>query len=120
MKKLKLFVLLLLNLSVVSGIYIYCINSMNPVLLLIMPVYQILCMVGICGYAFLFFRHNNEIGKSKVDGKSIDEALLQKRRNVMKWYVVIFFPFVAVTICDYIYILLLADNPLFQSFLKLF
>ena len=55
-----------------------------------------------------------------MKGEELDEALLQKRRNVLKWYIVIFFPFVAVTVCDYIYILLLADSPLFQSVLKFF
>ena len=120
MKKLKLLVCLVLNLIVVSAIYIMCIKSMNPAFLIVMPVYQLLSILGICGYALLFLHHNNEIGKAKMKGEELDEALLQKRRNVLKWYIVIFFPFVAVTVCDYIYILLLADSPLFQSVLKFF
>lgn len=113
MKKLKLLLFLILNLIVVSGIYLACIKSMNPSLLIVMPIYQLMTLIGICGYAFLFFRHNNEIGKAKINGQEPDEALVQKRRDFMKWYIVIFFPFVAVTLCDYIYLLLISK---FQPF----
>ena len=86
---------------------------MNPSLLIVMPIYQVMTLLGICGYAFLFFRHNNEIGKAKMNGQEPDEALVQKRRDFMKWYIVVFFPFVAVTLCDYIYLLLISKSQLF-------
>lgn len=119
-KRLKYFSLLLLSTLVAAGIYIFCIQSKNPSFIIVMPIYQIVSILGICGYLFLFFRHNNEIGKAKADGVEVDERAAEARREKMKLYIAIVFPFVAVTLCDYIYLLLLADNKIFSAVLKFF
>lgn len=120
MKKLKYLIVLILTLVVSGSIYIGCITSQNPSLLIIMPIYQIVSILAICGYVFLVLHHNNEIGKAKVQGKEIDTAWVEKRKTLIKWYIALLFPFVLVTLCDYIYLLLLADNPFFQNILKFF
>ncbi len=118
MKNLKYLALLIVNLILVGGIYIMCVTSGNPKLLVIMPVYQIIAILAICGYAFLCMRHNNNIGKAKVMGQEIDKEYVRKSKTTLKWYIVAFLPFVMTVLCDYIYLLLLADNPAFQSLIK--
>ena len=120
MKKLKYLAWLTVILIAVASVYIYCAKSNNPSLFFVFPLYQIIAVAGACIYMLLFFYHNNEIGKAKMSGKEPDEQACTKRRNMMKWCIVIFFPFVAVVLCDYTYLLLLKDNIMFQSFMKIF
>lgn len=120
MKNLKYLAVLVLVLVVSGSVYIGCVTSGNPALLTVMPIYQIVSILAICGYIFLVLRHNNEIGKAKVQGLELDTAAIEKRKAQIKWYIALLFPFVLVTLCDYIYLLLLADNPAFQNILKFF
>jgi len=120
MKNLKYLALLIVNLVLVAGIYIGCVTSGNPSLFVIMPIYQIIAIVAICVYAFLCMRHNNNIGKAIAMGQEIDKEAVKKSKDSLKWFIVAFFPFVITVICDYIYLLLLADMPAFQSLIKFF
>lgn len=116
MKKLKYLFLLILNTLIAAGIYIF---AARAYFLPIMAIYQILSIFALCGYLFLFYRHNNEIGKAKMNGKELDEVLVEKRRKGMKLFMVFLFPFVFVVLFDYIYLFLLADNPFFKSLFQL-
>ena len=116
MKKLGYLLLLIFNTAIAAGIYYF---AARAYFLPIMAIYQMLSIVAICLYLFLFYRHNNEIGKAKLQGVEIPEALLQKRRKTIKLCMVFGFPFVFVVIWDYIYLLLLANNPLFKNILGL-
>lgn len=103
MGKIKYLVLLVLNLFVVSGIYYYLLNTLY--FFPIMAIYQVIALFAVCGYLVLFFHHNNEIGKAKMRGEELDEALIQKRRNRLKAFVVMFSPFIFTVLGDYIYLL---------------
>ncbi len=80
MKNLKYLAVLVLTLFVAASVYIGCVTSGNPALLTVMPVYQIVSILAICGYVFLVLRHNNEIGKARAQGKTPDTAAIEKRR----------------------------------------
>lgn len=112
MKKLGYLLLLIFNTVIAAGIYYFAARAH---FLPIMAIYQILSICAICLYAFLFYRHNNEIGKAKLVGEQVREDVLESRRRAMKLCMVFGFPFVFVTIWDYIYLLLLIDNPLFKN-----
>lgn len=114
MKKLGYLLLLIINTAIAAGIYYF---AARAYFFPIMAIYQILAIVAICLYLFLFYRHNNEIGKAKMNHDQLDEVLLGKRRKTIKLCMVFGFPFVFVVVWDYIYLLLLADNPLFKNIL---
>ena len=116
MKKLLYLLLLIFNTVIAAGIYYF---AARAYFLPIMAIYQLLAIVAVCLYLFLFYRHNNEIGKAKMNGQEIDESILEKRRKTLKLCIVFGFPFVFVIIWDYIYLLLLADNPVFKSLFNL-
>lgn len=112
MKKLGLLLLLIVNTVIAAGVYYF---AARAYFLPIMAIYQILAIAAICIYLYMFYRHNNEIGKSKINGEELDEALLEKRRKNLKLCIVFGFPFVFVVIWDYIYLLLLSDNTFFKN-----
>lgn len=103
MGKLKYLLLLIFNLVIVSGVYFYLLNTLH--FFPIMAIYQIIALAGVCIYLFLFFHHNNEIGKAKMNGKELPEELLQKRRNRLKAVVILLSPFVFTVLADYIYLI---------------
>ena len=112
MKKAKYFILLLCMLVLVGGVYIAAIRAyFYP----IMAIYQIIATISICGYILLFLYHNNEIGKAKMNGRELDEKLVQKRRERMKLYVALLLPFVIVVLVDYTFLLLFLDTPLYKA-----
>ena len=100
----KYLLLLILNLAVVSGVYYYLLNTLH--FFQIMAIYQIITILAVCAYLLLFFHHNNEIGKAKMQGRDLPQELIQKRRNRLKIIVVSFSPFVFTVLADYIYLLL--------------
>ena len=104
MGKIKYLLLLCLNLFVVSGVYYYLLNTLH--FFSVMAIYQIIALVSICAYLLLFFHHNNEIGKAKMNGREVPAELIQKRRNRLKVLVICFSPFVFTVLADYIYLLL--------------
>ena len=112
MKKLGYLLLLIVNTVIAAGIYYF---AARAYFLPIMAIYQILAIIAICLYLFLFYRHNNEIGKARMNGEEIGEAVLQSRRKKLKLCMVFGFPFVFVVLWDYIYLLLLADIPFFKN-----
>ena len=114
MKKIGYLLLLIVNTIVAAGIYYF---AARAYFLPIMAIYQVLAIAAICLYAFMFYRHNTEIGKAKMNGEDIEESVLEKRRKKLKKCMVFGFPFVFVVIWDYIYLLLLADSPLFKNIL---
>lgn len=109
------FALFVLNTCMIAGVYIFANEKHIP----LYPVYFAIALVSVCVYITLFLHHNNEIGKAHMNGKSIPEEILQKRRNRLKTFIVIFAPFVLTVLCDSIYLLLLADNPLFEKIVNL-
>lgn len=100
----KYLLLLILNLAVVSGVYYYLLNTLH--FFPIMAIYQIIALLAVCAYLLLFFHHNNEIGKAKMQGIELPQELIQKRRNRLKTVVVCFSPFVFTVLADYMYLLL--------------
>ena len=116
MKKLLYLLLLIFNTVIAAGIYYF---AARAYFLPIMAIYQLLAIVAVCLYLFLFYRHNNEIGKAKMNGEEIDESILKKRRKTLKLCMVFGFTFVFVVLWDYIYLLLLADSPIFKSLFNL-
>lgn len=103
MGKIKYLALLIFNIAIVSGMYFYVLGTLH--FLPVMAIYQIVSLIGICGYLVLFFHHNNEIGKAKMKGEDLPEELLVKRRNRLKAFIVFFFPFIFTVLADYIYLL---------------
>ena len=103
MGKLKYLILLVFNLVIVSGVYYYLLNTLH--FFPIMAIYQIISLIAICGYLVLFFHHNNEIGKAKMRGEDLPEALIQKRRNRLKAFIILLSPFVFTVLADYIYLI---------------
>lgn len=103
MGKIKYLVLLIFNLFIVAGVYNYLLNTLH--FLPIMAIYQIIALIAICVYLFLFFHHNNEIGKAKMRGQDLPEELIIKRRNRLKAIIVLLSPFVFTVLADYIYLL---------------
>lgn len=103
MRKIKYLILLIFNILIVAGVYNYLLNTLH--FLPIMAIYQIIALAAICIYLFLFFHHNNEIGKAKMKGENLPEVLILKRRNRLKAVVVLLSPFVFTVLADYIYLL---------------
>ena len=103
MGKLKYLILLIFNIAIVAGVYFYVLNTLH--FLPIMAIYQIISLLGVCGYLLLFFHHNNEIGKAKMKGEDLPENLIVKRRNRLKAFIVFFFPFIFTVLADYIFLL---------------
>lgn len=116
MKKFTSLLLFLISLIVVSSLYIIGNMFYLPVYLL----YLVIATVSCCVYLWMFFHHNNEIGIAKMNGREIPEEILDKRRTRMKLMIIIFLPFLIVVMMDSIYLLLIRDNPLFASIIKLF
>ncbi len=117
MKKAKYFIILALSLVLSAFIYLY---GLKVHFFPIMPIYMVIALFGICGYMFLHFRNNNEIGKALSEGKQPCQEQIKRRKEQMKLFVAVFLPFVIVVLADCIYILLLEVNPHFNNFLKLF
>ena len=115
MGKIKYLLLLILGTFIAASVYMFALKAhFFP----IMAIYQVLAIISVCLYVFLFYRHNNEIGKARLSGKEPDMEQYKKRKKVIKLVVACLFPFVLVVLCDYIYLILLADNPLFQSIIN--
>ncbi len=116
MGKLKYLLSLILSLCITGGIYIFALKMhFFP----IMAIYQIMAIFALCTYVFLAYRYNDLLGRAKENGEEIDGEILLRRKKTLKTFIVIFCPFVLVVLCDYTYLLLLADNPFFQNLYNL-
>ena len=83
----------------------------------ITPIYMVMTVVAVCGYAFLCMHHNNEIAKAKLAGKEPDKDLVFLRKRRMKLFMACFFPFVFAFIFDCIYLFVL---PFYQDLINSF
>lgn len=123
MKNLKLrnLLILIFNLCIVGGIYIFA-NKMR--FLPIMWIYSLVACVSICVYIYLYMKNNIENAKPMREGRTIlseeEREKAAKRRKNMQVLVLIFLPFTIVLLCDYTYLLLLADSQFFKSLTSLF
>ena len=109
MEKIKLPLLLTVNTIIVTAIYYFLLNTLH--FLPAMAIYQILAIAAICGYLFLVFKGRNEMGKAALEYKELPREVLEKKRRVLKIYMVFAFPFVFTVLIDYIYLIILVGNP---------
>ncbi len=117
MGKLKYLLLLILNTCIAGSVYILALKlRFMP----IMAIYQVLATISVCIYIFLAYRYNNLLGIAKEKGVDADEEKLKRQKKTIKNFIVIFCPFLLVVLCDYTYLLLIANNPFFSKFLNLF
>ena len=91
MNRFKYVLLLIVNTIIVTGFYFYAATELH--LEYITPLYMVMTVVAICGYALLCMHHNNEIAKAKLEGKELDEDLLYYRKRRIKLFMACFFPF---------------------------
>ncbi len=115
-QKVKYLISLIAVLCIVGGVYIFA-NQMH--FLPIMWIYSIIAGVGACIYIYLYMK-NKAILAQQENSDGIDQVAAKKRSKLIKLVTIIFLPFVIVLLCDYTYVLLLADSDLFKSFSNLF
>ncbi len=110
-QKVKYLISLVLVLCVVGGIYIFA-NNMH--FLPIMPIYSAISCVGACVYIYLYMKHKTSLCDEQASG-ICDETAKKHREKLLKLSAVIFLPFIIVLLCDFTYLLLLADSDVFKS-----
>ena len=116
MKKTTALLLFLISFIVVTALYVIGNMLYLPVYL----VYLAVTTISMCVYLWMFFYHNNEIGIAKMNGKEVSKEVYEKRKLRMKIFIIVFFPFFIVVMCDSLYLLLIKDNPLFAPIFNLF
>ena len=104
--------------TVVAGAYMFAIKAaFYP----IMAIYQIVSIVTICIYIYLYMR-NEKLTAKEEQSLSKDEAIYKqkKRKIVLKRYVALFLPFIVTIMCDYTYVLLLSEQDWFVALINFF
>jgi len=116
MGKLKYLLCLIISLCITGSVYVY---ALKMHFLPIMAIYQVIAIFAICMYIFLAYRYNDLLGRAREKGEEADSDILLRRKKNLKLFIVLFCPFVLVVLCDYTYLLLVADNPFFQNLYNL-
>ena len=113
MNKLKYVFLLIVNTILVTGFYFYAADELH--LEYITPIYMVMSVVAVCGYAALCMHHNDEIAKAMLSGKELDEDLLSYRKRRIKLFMACFFPFVFAFAIDCFILFVL---PVYQNIIN--
>ena len=116
-KNLLYLVALVLNLCIAGGVYIF---ANNIQFLGIMWIYSAAACIGICACIYLYMKNRLAEADEKLSGKEHDIDAQNKRKDKMKIVIVVFMPFLAVLMCDLIYLYMLADSEIFSEIMSLF